>query len=142
MCADITEVGKDRSPPAGAADAAGAEGGAEAPVAAGNAGQQGQGLPAGPRQQGQPNPIQPPPQPSRNSPHLNDITNDTIKPFVSEIGTVLGEIKKKISSATYSVRKMDEIIPKINQSLSQQHHPGGPVVTSYVNHVMSAISTI
>ena len=37
---------------------------------------------------------------------------------------------------------MDEIIPKINQSLAQEHHPGGPVVTSYVNQVMSAISTI
>ena len=96
MINDITENREDGSPPAGAAGAAGAEGGAEAPVAAGNAGQQGQGLPAGSRQQGQPNPIQPPPQPSRNSPRLNDITNDTIKPFVSEIGTALGEIKKNI----------------------------------------------
>merc|ERR1711954_30874 len=77
-----------------------------------------------------------------NSPSLNDIINDTIKPSVSEIGTALGEIKKNISSATYRVNKMDELIPKINQSLPQQHHPGGPVVTSYVNQVMSAISTI
>ena len=37
---------------------------------------------------------------------------------------------------------MDELIPKINQSLSQQHHAGGPVVSSYVNQCMSAISTI
>ena len=92
MCAHISEVGEDESSPGDAAGAAGgaeggAEGGTEAPVAAGNVGQ-GQGLPAGQRQQGQPNPIQPPPQPSRNSPRLNDITNDTIKPFVSEIGTV------------------------------------------------------
>ena len=45
MCADLTEIGEDGSPPAGAADAAGAEGGAEAPW---NAGQQRQqGLQAG-----------------------------------------------------------------------------------------------
>ena len=37
---------------------------------------------------------------------------------------------------------MDEFIPKINQSLAQQRHPSGPVVTSYVNQVMSAIDAI
>ena len=37
---------------------------------------------------------------------------------------------------------MDKLIPKINQSLAQQHHPSGPVVTSYVNQVMSAIDAI
>ena len=37
---------------------------------------------------------------------------------------------------------MDEIIPKINQSLSRQHHPDGPVVSSYVNQCMIDISTI
>ena len=63
-------------------------------------------------------------------------------PFVNKIGSALGEIKKNISSATYRVKKMDEIIPKINQSLSQQHHLGGPVVSSYVDQCMSAISTI
>ena len=114
MFAHISEVREDKSPPVDAAGAAGgaeggaeggAKGGAEAPVAAGNAGQQGQGLPAGPRQQGQPNPIQPPPQPSRNSPRLNDITNNTIKPFVSDIETALGENKKNILSATYRVKK-------------------------------------
>ena len=112
MCAHISEVGDDESHPVDAAGTAGgAEGGAEAPVTAGNAGQQGQGLPAVSRQQGQPNPIQPPPQPSTNSPRLNDITNDTIKPFVSKLGSALGEIKKNISSATYRVKKLDEIIP-------------------------------
>ena len=130
MCSHIRgrREGKSTGDAAGAAGEA--EGGAEAP--AGNAGQQ----------QGHLNHFQPLPQPSRNSTHLNDITNDTIKPFVSEIGTALGEIKKNISSASYRVKKMDELIPKINQSLSQQHHPGGPVVSSYVNQCMSAISTI
>ena len=102
--ADITKIGEDRSLPAGAAGAAGAEGGAEAP---GNAGQQGQqGLQAGSNQQGQHIPTQPPPQPSRNSPRLNDITNNTIMPFVNEIGSALGEIKKNISSATYRVKSL------------------------------------
>ena len=61
---------------------------------------------------------------------------------MSEIGSALGEIKKNISSATYRVKKLDEIIPKINVSLSQQHHPGGAIVSSYVNQCLSAISTI
>ena len=80
--------------------------------------------------------------PSRTSPRLNDIQNDTIKPFDGEIGTELGLIKKHISSASYPVKKRDELIPKINQSLAQQHHPSGPVVTSFVNQVMSAIDAI
>ena len=61
---------------------------------------------------------------------------------MSEIGTALGEIKKNIASASYRVKKMDELIPKINQSLSQQHHPGGSVVTSYVKQILRKISTI
>ena len=136
--AHLSEVVRDEGHHVDAVGAAGggAEGGAEAPVKAGNA-DQGQGVPAG-----QPQAIQPPPMPSRNSPCLNDIQNDTIKPFVAEIGTELGLIKKHISSASYHVKKMDELIPKINQSLAQQHHPSGPVVTSYVNQVMSAIDAI
>ena len=125
---DITEIGEDESPPTGAAGAAGAEGGAEGSGAAGAAGQQGQqGLQAGP-QQGlqagpiQPIPTQPPSQPSRNSPRLNDITINTIVPFVNEIGSALGEIKKNISSATYIVKKLDEIIPKI-----MYHYPSSTI---------------
>ena len=63
-------------------------------------------------------------------------------PFVNKIGSALGEIKKNISSATYRVKKLDEIIPKINVSLSQQHHPSGAIVSSYVKQCLSAFSTI
>ena len=40
------------------------------------------------------------------------------------------------------MKKLDEIIPKINFLLSQQHHQGGAVVSSYVNQCLSAITTI
>ena len=103
MCAHILEVGEDEGPPGDAAGAAGgAEGGAEG--GAGNA-DQGQGVPAGQRQQVQPLPCQPPPVPSRNSPRLNDIQNDTIKPFVTEIGTDLGLIKKASHQPRTVLRK-------------------------------------
>ena len=42
----------------------------------------------------------------------------------------------------YHVRKLDELIPQINKSLAQKHNPSGPVVTSFVNQVMSAIDAI
>ena len=86
---EVLDEGGHHGDAAGAAGG-GAEGGAEAPVQAGNA-YQGQGVPAG-----QPQAIQPPPMPSRNSPRLNDIQNDKIKPYVAEIGTELGLIKKHI----------------------------------------------
>ena len=126
MCAHISEVRGDKSHPVDAAGAAGgAEGEAEAPVQAENA-DQGQGVPAG-----QPQAIQPPPVPSRTSPRLNNIQNDTIKPYVAEIGTELGLIDKHISSASYHVKNFDELIPQINKSLAQKHNPSGPVVTGY-----------
>ena len=67
--AHLSEVVGDKGHHVDAVGAAGggAEGGADAPVQAENA-DQGQGVPAG-----QPQAIQPPPVPSRNSPHLNDI---------------------------------------------------------------------
>ena len=114
----------------------GAQGGAEAPAQTGDT-SQGQG---GPTEQ--PQTIQPPPMPSRTSPRINHIQHETIKPFAAEIGTELGLVNKHISSASYRVRKLDKLIPQINKSLAQKHNPSGPVVTSFVNQVMSAIDAI
>ena len=41
-----------------------------------------------------------------------------------------------------AIKKLNEIITKINFSLSQQHHPTGAVVTSYVNQCLSTITSI
>ena len=110
----------------------GAQGGAEAPAHTGDT-SQGQGRPE------QPQTIQPPPIPSRSSPRINQIQHETMKPFAAKIGTELELVNKHISSASYQVRKLDKLIPQINTSLAQKHNPSGPVVTSFVNQVMSAI---
>ena len=92
----------------------GAQGGAEAPAQTGET-HQGQGATAGQLQASQP-----PPMPSRSAPCLNDIQNDSVKPYVTEIGTELGLIKKHISAALYRVKKLDELIPQINKSLAEK----------------------
>ena len=61
---------------------------------------------------------------------------------MNEIGSSLGEIKRNLSSASYRIKKLDEITPKINIALSQHNHPTGAVVTSYVNQCLSTITNI
>ena len=80
--------------------------------------------------------------PSRTAPRLNSIQNDSVKPYVDEIRTELGLTTKHISAASYRVKKLDELIPQINRSLAEKHNPSGPVVTSLVNQVMSAIDSV
>ena len=79
---------------------------------------------------------------SRSAPPLNNIQNDSVKPYVDEIRTELGLTTKHISAASYRVKKLDELIPQINRSLAEKHNPSGPVVTSLVNQVMSAIDSV
>ena len=49
---------------------------------------------------------------------------------------------KHISAATCHVNNLDKLIPQINRSLSEKHNPTGPVISSLVNQVMSAIDSV
>ena len=80
--------------------------------------------------------------PSRTAPRLNSIQIYLGKPYADQIRTEIGLTTKHISAASYRVKKLDELIPQINRSLAEKHNPSGPVITSLVNQVMSAIDSV
>ena len=121
----ITEIGEDKSSPAGAAGAAGSSKGD-----------------TGTSQQVQTTLPPAPTQPSSTAPRINAITHNPIVPLVNKVGNSLEERRKNLSSAEYRIKKLDSIIPKIHTSLSQQHHPTGAVVSGFVNQSLSTITCI
>ena len=102
--ADITEIGEDKSPPAGASGAAGAAG---APGAAGSL--KGE---TGASQQVQAILPPAPTQPSSTAPRINDIRHTPIVPLVNEVGDSLEERRKNLASAEYRIKKLDSHIIK------------------------------
>ena len=64
---------------------------------------------------------QAPPQLPRAALRLSSVQDETIKEYISEIRSEVGNSNKNIQAANYRLTSLDKMVPQVSRSLSEKH---------------------
>ena len=85
---------------------------------------------------------QAPPQLPRAALRLSSVQDETIKEYISEIRSEVGNSNKNIQAANYRLTSLDKMVPQVSRSLSEKHNPKGPIVQSLLNQILSVVQAV
>ena len=85
---------------------------------------------------------QAPPQLPPRALRLSSVQDETIKEYISEIRSEVGNSNKNIQAANYRLTSLDKMVPQVSQALSEKHNPKGPIVQSLLNQILSVVQAV